>query len=286
MKNLLLILITALLLSFASALAANQGLKVAPEAFDLTGVAGQTIENVVRVSNPSNREAGVVASVEDFAPQGEEGGVEIKTGYKYGLSRYLSVSPKSFSLKPGELQYVTVTATIPKDAPAGARSGTVLFTGGREVTSSSGSTISGSLGVLLVLNIVGDAKDQAKLDSFTTKPVSAGPVDFDVRVENTGATVNKFQGTVKIHNVFGTKVAEVPLGPSNILPGAIRHFRGSWMEKNPAGPYRAELTGSFGEVKISSSAFFVGASAGGLGPVIVAVLTLLTLSLWLRKRNQ
>lgn len=264
---------------------AAEGIKISPVSFDLNGLPGQKVENVVKVSNPSDRDIAVTAEVSDFAPKGEEGGIELTSNYKYGLSHYVSIFPKSFSLKPGELQFVTVTIDIPKDAPAGARSGAVLFGSAAGQTVGSGSVISGQVGALFVLNILGDLKDQAKILGVSTPlAASRGPIDFSLRIQNTGSTVAKFQGTVSIYNLLGTKVAEVHLGPNNILPQAVRKFSGLYPEKDPVGIYRAEVSGAFGSTPVKTTFYFAGTSPTYLGPLSIAALILLVVFLHRRKK--
>jgi hypothetical protein len=264
--------------------AATQGIKISPVSFDLTGLPGQKIENVVKVSNPSDREIGVTSAISDFQPQGENGGVEIASNYKYGLSSYLSVFPKSFSLGPGELQYVTVTIDLPKDLPAGARSGVVTFGNSSLAISGSGSVISGQVGVLITLNVLGNLKDQAKLESFDLPKVTvAGPVSLVVRVKNTGQTLAKFSGTVTIYNLLGSKVAEASLGPNNILPLAIRKFSGDWGEKNPFGLYRAELSGSFGQESLAATSYFVGFAPQWSLPTLTIIFVIV---LWILHKRK
>lgn len=283
------ILITSLILLLGLATSAwaapTQGIKVAPLSFDLNALPGQKIENIVKVSNPSDREISVNAEVADFAPQGEDGGIEIAPGYKYGLSKYMSIFPKSFSLKPGELQFVTVTIDLPKDVPAGARSGAVLFGSAAGLISGSGSVVSGQVGALFVLNILGDLKDQAQIASVGIPRVSTrGPIPLDLRVLNSGGSVAKFKATVEIYNLLGSRVAALDLGPNNILPGAIRKFGARYEEHDPFGIYRAEVRGTFGTQTLTQSIYFAGASPNYLGPL--GILGLVVLSLAMHRRRK
>ncbi len=286
MKKIIISLILLLGLSSPAWAAPSQGIKIAPLSFDLNALPGQKIENIVKVSNPSDHEIAVTGDVQDFAPQGEEGGIEISPGYKYGLSKYIAIFPRAFSLKPGELQFVSVTIDLPKDVPAGARSGAVLFGSAGGVVSGSGSVVSGQVGALFVLNILGDLKDQARIASVAVPAVSGrGPVSLDLRIQNTGASVVKFKGTVDIYNLLGSKVGSIDLGPNNILPGAIRKFGGQYGERDPFGIYRAEVKGTFGTQAIGQTIYFAGASPNYLGPIGILGLVVLTLAMHRRKKS-
>lgn len=271
--KIVLIAVALLLSSVTPLLAATSGVKIVPVSFDLTGLPGQKIENVIKVSNPTDREIGVTSEIEDFAPLGEDGGITLQDGYKYGLSPFISIFPKSFSLKPGELQFVSLTINLPADVPGGARSGAVLFGSAAGVAESSGSVVSGQVGVLITLNILSDLKDQGKLASLDGPIVtSSGPTHISARIQNTGPTLSKFSGEISIFNILGTKVSSTSVGPNNILPEATRRFKAEWQEKYPVGLYRVELTGQFGQEKISGTTYFVGASPQYLGPAIFLTL--------------
>lgn len=269
MLKILIVVIALLVFSSSNLEAATGGVKIVPASFDLTGLPGQKIENIIKVSNPTDREIAVISDIEDFAPLGEDGGISLQDGYSYGLSPYINIFPKSFSLSPGELQFVSLTIDLPKDLPGGARSGAVLFGSAAGLPEGSGSVVSGQVGVLITLNVLGDLKDEASLVSLEVPSLTtAGPIGVSARVKNTGTTLAKFSGEVSVYNLLGTKVASLPLGPSNILPDAVRRFRGEWNEQTPVGWYRVELTGQFGNEKVSGTSYMVGLSPKFLGPGI------------------
>lgn len=275
MLKILIIVFVFLAGSATNLLAAASGVKIVPASFDLTGLPGQKIENVIKVSNPTDRTIAVTSEIEDFAPLGEDGGITLQDGYKYGLSPFITIFPKSFSLSPGELQFVSLTIDLPADLPGGARSGAVLFGSAAGLPEGSGSVVSGQVGVLITLNVLGDLKDEASLVSLEVPSLATtGPVGVSARIQNTGTTLAKFSGEINIYNLLGTKVASLPLGPNNILPEAVRRFKGEWDEETPAGWYRVELTGQFGQEKISGTSYLIGLSPKFLGPGIFLALLL------------
>ncbi len=146
--------------------------------------------------------------------------------------------------------------------------------------------MSGQVGALFVLNILGDLKDQAELASVNVPAVSArGPVQLDLRVRNTGGSVAKFKASVEIYNLLGAKVATLDLGPNNILPGAVRKFSGQYGERDPFGIYRAEVRGSFGTQTLNQTIYFAGASPNYLGPLGILGLVLLSLAMHRRRKS-
>jgi uncharacterized transporter YbjL len=54
------------------------------------------------------------------------------------------------------------------------------------------------------------------------------------------------QGTVTIRNMFGKKVAELPLTSANVLPESVRRFETKWTAKNPFGQYKATVDLKYG----------------------------------------
>jgi hypothetical protein len=75
-----------------------------------------------------------------------------------------------------------------------------------------------------------------------------GPIDFLVRLRNTGSVHEKPVGTITVTNAFGKSVGSLNLNPNsgNVLPDSIRRFERTLNTKQLFGAYTATLTLTYG----------------------------------------
>lgn len=269
---------------------AQVSIGISPLVFELTGNPGDVIENQIKIYNPSDNTIGIKMTVEDISPSDEAGHVIVEPAETetYSLARWVNAEPAEFPLQPKEERWVKFTISVPKNAEPGGHYGTVIAgigaVAGGEVT---GATISPRVGVLILLTVPGEMKENLTVKDFSVPLFSEhGPINFSILFRNEGSVHLKPRGLITISNWLGQKVADVSFSEKNVLPGAIRKFETSWNKKWLwAGKYTATLTGSYG---ISNTfltptviTFWAFPWKFGLGILIVIILFILSRKRWL-----
>lgn len=229
-------------------------LQISPPTFELGSGAGRSISNVVRVLNPTDKPITVTSLVKDFVASGEEGSVDLvdtEDKTTYSLASWISVEPAMATIPPKAAIPFTFTISIPKGAEPGGHFGSVLFSteGGTNEVNGSGAKLATEIGSLVLLNIAGKAKENAKLVSF--EPIKNffefGPVGLEYRVQNKGNIHIKPTGKIVIKNVFNQIVFEDTIDPKNVLPNAVRKSVYYWNNKWLWGKYRAQISLKYGQ---------------------------------------
>jgi hypothetical protein len=292
------LVLTALVLitGMAAASAANalsepkSGLAISPPTFELSANAGDTLKNSLRVDNISNEPLEVSVDTRNFTAMGEEGGINLSEEEgDYSLASWISVTPEKVTIPAGESKVFDYVIDIPSNASPGGRFGSVIFkTALKPVSGQSGVAVGQEVGALVFLKIAGEVNEKAGIVSFGARNGlnESGPVGFDIRVKNTGNVQVKPRGTITVSNVFGNKVASVPVDEKNVLPGAIRKLSAEWNNGWLFGKYNATLSLVYGSDRqvLTASTTFWGFPYKLIGIVVVALIVLAAMVYPRRKR--
>lgn len=234
---------------------ANAAITITPPRFELFGNPGDILSEKIRVRNDEETAINYTTTVEDFKAEGDEGEVNLiekesdVENASFSMQRWITVEPRSASINPGEEKVFEVTIRIPRDAEPGGHFASVLVErSGSAASGGSGASVSSRLGSLLLMRVSGNVTEQAKIDAFKAQNnyYQNGPVTLELRTKNEGNTHIKPKGRIVISNIFGKKVAEIPLTSANVLPGAARVVRSTWDQKNLIGRYTATLFAEYG----------------------------------------
>jgi hypothetical protein len=231
---------------------------LSPLTFELIANPGDTINNVLRLTNDGDREQGIVMVLEDFVARGEEGQVlleEPSEDNTYSLARWVTVNPRMFTLGARESRVIEFTINVPLDAEPGGHYSSILanVTAGNPQTSGVG--IAQKIGALLLLNVAGDVREDINIVEFSAPYFSEyGPVEISARFRNSGTVHIKPAGFIYLKNMFGKEVAKLDLPQKNILPNSIRRIDTSLEKKNLFGRYEATLTSIYGSANEPLSA--------------------------------
>lgn len=242
---------------------ASQGLSITPPTFNLSANPGDVIKHTIRVDNISAAEIPVKAVVENFTAQGEQGGVTITTDDEpYELSSWVNVSPQMATIPAKGSQTFTYTVTVPQNAEPGGRFGAIVFQVAAGQITGTGVAVGQEISSLVLLRVAGDAKEKASISQFSAQSssIEQGPIDFLLRVKNEGNVHVKPVGTITIADIFGHKVATIPIDSKNILPNAIRQLNATYKEKNLFGRYTATVSLVYGtkqQTVTATTAFFI-----------------------------
>lgn len=267
-------------------------ISVSPPRFELFGNPGDSLNEKIKINNPSDADATYQIEVEDFVAQGEEGGVDFKDPAEnktsFSLAKWISVEPTRFTVPAGKESILNYTIRIPKSGEPGGHYASVLVKlAGGSVSGTSGAAVQSRVGTLILLRVSGDVKETLAINRFSTDNnyYQNGPVNFQLSSTNNGNVHVAPSGTIVITNMFGQKVKELPLTQANVLPGATRNVRTVWDQKGMVGRYTATLVANYGQNKqtLSATTSFI-VFPPYLMVIIVVVLLLLFFMTTQRKK--
>lgn len=242
--------------SFGIAFAAEQtspgqALQITPPVIDLTANPGQTVIASIKVTNIASTDLSVSIQANDFVAEGEQGEPKVLLGEgetsPFSLRGWV-VLPAPAVFKPQESRQYDIQIQVPAGAEPGGHFGVIRFSGAVPELEGSNVGLSASLGSLVLISVSGEVKESLKLEEFfagkRAKFFETGPIQFGVRLRNDGTVHLKPAGQIEIFNLFGGKVATVPVNPTsrNVLPSSIRKFDQTWDRKWSFGPYKAKLS--------------------------------------------
>lgn len=208
-------------------------LTVSPPVIELIASPGEQVIERFRVRN--NNSEPVVLQIEarrlisdptegSPVPENEAQGEELQ---------WVTFDRPEFTANPLEWQDITFTIDIPEDAAYGYYYVFRISPKEGAQIETTGATVQGELLVVTLLNVLQDgALSTTELVSFGAENAVSEylPVDFNVRLKNTGNIHVKPQGNIFITRGGGEEISilEVNPGVGSILPGGTREFEASW----------------------------------------------------------
>jgi hypothetical protein len=203
-------------------------LTISPARVEITGDKGETLNDSFLLINEQDTEQTYYTSVEAFDSQGESGTPNF-TASKEGLPSWITVEEK-ITVKKGERLKIPYTITIPQDAESGGHFAAIFLSTVPPSTSEGQVSVGAKVGMLVLLKVTGDVKEEGGLLSFILKDekkfLTSLPVDFVYRFSNKGNDRVKPEGEVVVKNLFGGEVAKLDANKAlgNVLPGSVRRF--------------------------------------------------------------
>jgi hypothetical protein len=229
--------------------------------------------------------------VQDFTPVGEEGQVvlqEPEENSTYSLAGWTSLSPEEFTLKARSQQIVTFVIKVPQNGEPGGHYGSIVASVSGGTIEATGTTLTTKRGALLLLRVSGQMQEELIVNTFSTKLFQEyGPVNFDLKFENTGNVHVRPAGFITITDQFGKQVAQLEISQNNVIPQAIRQAGTTWDSKNLMGRYTATLVANYGSTSkqtitaVSSFTVFPWKKGVIVGAILLVVIFILLKS---RKR--
>lgn len=234
-----------------------EAVSLSPLIFELSANPGDTVSNVLKVTNTDPYPVNIVIDIEDFSAIGEEGQVTLKQGEDsstYSLAGWITAAPNAFTIPANNSVTVQFTINIPIDAEPGGHYSSVLASISATPVDG-GVTIAQKIGSLLLLNVAGDVEEKLFIEELFVEPFSEyGPVNIISRFENSGTIHLKPRGFILIKNIFGQEVEQLDLPQKNVLPKSIRRIEILWGERIMFGRYEATLTAIYGSTNQPLSA--------------------------------
>ena len=209
------------------------GIQVSSPVYNFGIDPGGSAQEIVKVRNVGSQTQTFYPEVFDFKSLNETGTPQFilakeSENYTYSLASWIKISTEGITLKPNQSAALNFIINVPKSAEPGGRYAGILFGTSPPQTSGTQIAISNKVGALLLVRVSGDAKELATLKEFSASKnfYEYPPVDFVVRVENKGNVHVAPKGNIEIKDIFGRKVAVLPVNEKNgnVLPESIRRF--------------------------------------------------------------
>lgn len=243
----------------------GQALEIAPPLITLTANPGQTIKTTIQLRDITPSNLAVTNEIDDFLAAGEDGTPKILTGNDsnnpFQLKKWIAPLP-AFILKPNQIENLPVSINIPRDASPGGHYGVIRFSGVPPQLKGEGVSLSASIGSLVLLTVNGHLVHKLSVNQFTTanlknkvtKVFQSAPLNFVVKLQNSGNIQEEPEGQILVTDMFGKPVAssDINAPPRNVLPDSIRAFTGVLNQTNLGprrlfGLYHAKLQTRYGE---------------------------------------
>ncbi len=212
--------------------AASTGLTIQPIKVSDTMKPGETVTGHILLSNASAEDVIVNISVQDFVPTSGTESFQF-VGRAPGVTSvrdWITInSPLEFKFKPGESKEIPYTIKAPADAEPGSHFGVIFFKATNAADQNAQIKVGTQVGVLAFVTIPGKFEQKGEVKSFTAPAfVQGGPVNLQMTFSNTGTVYFEPKGTIEISNMFGKKIAEVPIGGYAVLPTGLKKMDFPW----------------------------------------------------------
>lgn len=237
---------------------AAQGIEISPALVELNAERGSSYQINLSIRNITAADLIYSSSVADFTSADETGSPKISIDEDLpnsaSIRTWTNLEP-DFLLKPNQSKEVIAKINIPIIAEPGGHYGVIRFTNSVPGTNASGVGLSGSAGVLILIRVSGDIKEEASLSEFftainekQTNFFENSPVTFVARIKNEGNIHIKPTGSILIYDIFGNLVSTLPMNSekSNVLPSSIRRFDTKSSNNFMIGRFRADLALGYG----------------------------------------
>ena len=227
-----------------------QSLEVSPPSQELQADPGQTLSARAKIRNKSRETVPLTVRIEDFTASGEEGQIALTDQSPNSLANWTVITPKSFSLAPGEEKEIVATIKVPASRIAGGYYGSFVFSVTNQLQGAGVASIGQEIASLFLLKISGPVSEQLSLDSISTPSFSEfGPIPLTLKFTNSGNIHTKVYGLVNISDMFGQKVADLVINQTNVFPSASRQVKTTLDKQLLFGKYTATAIMYYGTTK-------------------------------------
>jgi len=220
---------------------------LSPTIFDLKLAPGESATYQIKLFNETSETIYIDGSIEKFIPQGETGAAQILPFDVTDQSiNWLKLPNNSLVLKPDEEISVPVIIDVPRTADIGGYYLAVMWQSAPnpQSTKSDQTLISSRVGSLVLLEVTGEVNHNLEIVDFDFKNNSKfylnRPVDFFLRLRNSGSVHERPQGSIVIKNFFGQTIEalDINFARSAILPNTTRIFEVAWAKNSELYPLK------------------------------------------------
>ena len=222
--------------SFSALAQTQQGydVTVSPVFFDFSSNPGSQVSDKIRLRNDTSSPITVKLSVQRLTGD-INGNFTLDSNNNDGSLSWINFSSSIIVTKPLEWTDVPFTINIPKDGAYGYYFAISFEEVKNGQTGKSGAQLTGATAVPILLDVRKEGtKAEAKILEFKTANYVNEylPVDFTVKVENTGNIHVKPHGNIFITSGSAKSLASLDVNPNqgSVLPQSARIFTASWLD--------------------------------------------------------
>lgn len=277
---------------------AGEGLTISPPILELTLKPGETSNQIIKITNPTEKIVEVYPVVMNFSAKGETGEPTFTAAAdeesKFALAKWIKFNQTKLALTPEQVVEFNYQIEAPLGAEPGGHYGVVFFA--TEPPKAKGDvsqvSIASMIGSLILVKVPGNIIEKGFLEEFSAnrfyfKP----PVNFVTRVSNLGNVHFKPKGEIMIKDFWGNKKENLIVNESkgNVLPDSTRRFDNKWPAPGfwTIGKFSANLKLIYGESEktLDSKIVFWLIPWWLIIALIVIIILVIILIIWLRRRR-
>ena len=279
----------------------GEGLTISPPLVELTLEAGQTSNQVIKITNPTEKLMEVYPLIMNFRAKGE-GGEPLfypasEEGAKFSLANWIKFSQSKIALTPEQVVEFNYQIQAPEKAEPGGHYGVVFFsTEPPKIEEDANQiSISSMIGSLILVKVPGAIVEKASLEEFSAnrfyfKP----PVNLTTRVSNLGNIHFKPKGEITIKDILGNKKESLIVNEprNNVLPDSIRKFENKWSGNKwtTIGKFSANLKLIYGEnetpLESKITFWIIPWWLIALAGVVLLIVIIIIIIIWRRKKRK
>jgi P pilus assembly chaperone PapD len=241
-----------------------KGVSVSPASMQFNVKPGTSQSKKLKVFNDTDFERNFQVTSQDYnAEDINRAAVDSKTpeDYKYGLTKWIYITPTVFTLKPGEKMEINVLVDVPAGIEFEHSAWSIVVVEEvktrEEINTSSQNSAVGlgiiptmGFGIFVYQNPPGLKISPVALTGFS---LDRNAKKFKLKAENQGQGISFCTYYVELLNVGTGKSINLPPQQATFLPGAKRNFEVAWPEL-PSGSYNALLVLDFGSKEMVETA--------------------------------
>jgi len=227
-------------------------LTVSPVRVEHNVPAGGSITDAISILNDDTSPAHIRVRIEDWSLTPDGAIVFAKPGsLPHSAAPWIRVSPREFSLGPGQSQQVRYSLTVPKDAAPGGYRAAIIFSTFAPPAPGEGRRVAleGRIATILY-QTVGRPLPSGEIIGLSFRQGPEGRPEFTVSFQNTGKVHIRTRGEILIRDKAGKERAKLALPDLPILPQSRRDFQVEGEERLPPGEYTAELVMDIGRKEL------------------------------------
>ena len=241
------------LLNNAGAQESPRILTIVPPSKELHLNPGDKSEGDLKLINDSDQSLTFTASAQDFIVEDTHGTPTVLPAgtltKRFSGAAWLGIVPGSFTVAAHDKAVLHYYIQVPPDARPGGHYTAVVYSPQEQIgVKGTGAAVQTQLGTLFSIDINGPITEEAIVSSFTANHFQeSGPVHILTQIKNYSDIHIKPKGSIIITNIFGKRVATLPLDEHNIFPTAARDYVTLFDKPWMIGRYKAELLASYGQ---------------------------------------
>ena len=221
---------------------------VNPTRLEFTAAPGGHIESSFKLWNGTGAFLPVHLEAVDVGPQDELGHAAVEAeDAANSLKAWVTPAYPDLGVAPRQEIELPFSLDVPANADPGSHWGAIVAVTA-PVAGGGGAAVQVRTGTILLVRVLGDAKEELTLDSLSLpRFAESPPIALEARFKNEGTVHEAPTGDIEVRNMLGWLVATATLPVRNVLPGAIRKSEISVGDGLWLGRYAVSLHARYGD---------------------------------------